>query len=113
MPMANGKYARTFGEGYAREKAAQPPTDEVHSDSGGAEMLIKDNEDGSYETKSKRKGEKHRVEEAEPMRHESAEEMKEHVDSHFAGDSHEAEPGDGSDGSEEEGGNALKSILSE
>lgn len=117
MPQVNGNHYRTFGMGYSAEKAkSQPPemgeapSDEAHSESDGAEMHIKSMPDGSFETKSKRKGEKHDVHSAQPEKHESEEELKEHVGSHFGGDSHEPEEHQG-DGDEEEGGNALKSIL--
>lgn len=113
MPMVDGKYARTFGTGYAAAKAAkQPPelseerSDEAHQDPEGREkVMVEKHGDDDY-TVHHKSGEKHE--------HMSHEEMKSHLDEHFGHeDSSEDEEHQGEGNEDEAGGDALKSILAE
>lgn len=122
MPMVDGKYARTFGTGYAAAKAAkQPPelsedrSDEAHEDAegregSGSEMHVKHTGGGRYETKSK-----HHDGSVTKENHESEDELHEHMASHFGSheDSSEDEQQQGEGNEDEAGGDALKSILAE
>jgi len=113
MPFANGVYGRSAGQAYSRAKAqkSEGGDDTPHGseDSGskgpqtGSVVHVKHHGGGKFSVKH---------EDGSVTKHDSPEDMHEHMMQHFGMNQAEPDGDEGADyGEDYEGGDALKSIL--
>lgn len=112
MPEVNGKHYRSFSAGISANRGGEGSKTqgdgklEDEGSKGKKAVLVTDKGDGGFSTKTKHEDGRITHED-----HDSADEMKAHMDTHFGGGEEDQENGsEAEDMDEYEGGDALSSL---